>query len=51
MSKIDGIKVKEVEAAIEFYTQNGLSENEALDKISSHFGLPKEEIKKIASGN
>ena len=47
MSKIDDIKIKEIEAAISFYMENGLSQEEICEKISFYFTISNEEIKKI----
>ena len=47
MSEIDAIKIKEIEAAITFYIDNGLSEKETCEKISSNFDISKDELKKI----
>ncbi len=47
MSRLDDIKMKEIQSAISFYMENGLSKEEASDKISSHFPISKEEIKRI----
>ena len=49
LSEIDAIKIKEIEAAITFYLDNGLTEDEACKKISNHFDIPNDEIKRILS--
>ena len=47
MSRLDDIKMKEIQSAISFYMENGLSKEEASDKISSYFSISMEEIKRI----
>ena len=47
MSRLDDIKMKEIQSAISFYMENGLSKEEASGKISSYFSISKEEIKRI----
>ena len=48
MSKLDDIKLKEIETAITFYQDNQLSQDEICEKISSIFDISKEEIEKIS---
>lgn len=48
MSKLDDIKLKEIEAAITFYQDNKLPQDEICEKISSIFDISKEEIEKIS---
>jgi len=48
LSKITDIKFREIETAVSFYLDNGLSQDEMCEKVSSNFDIPKDEVKKIA---
>ena len=48
MSNLDDIKIKEIEAAITFYLDNKLPQDQICEKVSSIFDISKEEVEKIS---